>query len=98
MKQNCWEFKKCGRDSSKELGICPAVTELRADGANKGTNGGRICWAIAETYCNGIQQGTYAEKVLMCRACDFRWLVHEEEGAAFQPIFFKTVYAGIIAS
>jgi len=98
MKQNCWEFKRCGRDRSKELGICPAVTELSAHGVNKGKNGGRICWAVAGTHCNGEQQGTYAEKVLMCRVCDFRWFVHEEEGAAFQPIFFKPASAEVVAS
>lgn len=95
MKQNCWEFKKCGRDRSNELGICPAVTELSADGANNGKNGGRICWAVDRTYCNGQSQGTYAQKVIMCRACDFRWLVHEEERADFQPIYFKTPHAEV---
>ncbi len=98
MKQNCWEFKKCGRDGSNKLDVCPAVTEGSADGTNGGRNGGRVCWAVAWTYCGGEKQGTYAQKVIMCRDCDFRWAVHEEEGSSFQPIFFRAAPAEAAAS
>ena len=50
-KQNCWEFKKCGREpggvKTAELGVCPAATTEKANGLNSGRNGGRACWAIA---------------------------------------------------
>ena len=85
---NCWEFKSCGREKRNELGICPAVTERSAEGVNHGKNGGRICWAVAGTYCEGKVQGKYAEKVLTCSDCDFRMQVREEEGFAFKHIFF----------
>lgn len=88
-KQNCWEFKKCGREKPNELGICPAAVETNADGMNKGTNGGRICWAVAGTFCDGEIQGTYAQKFLTCTSCDFRIKVKEEEGYKFKYIYFK---------
>ena len=34
--EHCWEFIKCGREIRNELGICPAVAELKADGLNRG--------------------------------------------------------------
>ncbi len=85
---NCWEYKKCGRESggSKvfELGICPASIDMSCDGVNHGRNGGRICWAIAGTYCGGEKQGTYAKKALTCIACDFYKLISNEEGRSFK--------------
>lgn len=84
MKKNCWEFKRCGRQSgglkSAELGVCPASIEEGLDGVHDGTNGGRSCWVIAGTLCGGEVQGTYAKKGHNCRACDFYKLVVEEEG------------------
>jgi hypothetical protein len=89
MRENCWEFKKCGRDSNNEFGICPAVIESEAHRLNSGKNGGRICWAVAGTYCDGKVQGTYAQKVVGCSECDFRKKVQEEEGLRFRRIYFK---------
>jgi hypothetical protein len=84
-KLNCWEFKKCGREKggakAGELGVCPASTELRVNGANQGKNGGRACWAISGTLCGGNVQGTFAAKVGNCLKCEFYQLVGEEEGA-----------------
>ncbi|TBR15864.1 hypothetical protein EPO66_05365 [bacterium] len=64
MAQNCWEFKKCGRQAGGakvgELGICPAHSDH-----------GRDCWAIAGTLCGGQVQGTYAEKEGNCQKCEF---------------------------
>jgi hypothetical protein len=90
-KQNCWEFKQCGREKENGggNGICPAVTETVADGVNSGTNGGRICWAIAGTYCDGTVQGTYAHKVTSCLMCEFYMRVKGEEGYQFKRIHFK---------
>lgn len=83
-KQNCWEFKKCGRqpngEKADELGICLASTETRTSGLNRGTNGGRVCWALAGTLCGGEVQGTFAMKLANCMKCDFYQLVGTEEG------------------
>jgi hypothetical protein len=83
-KKNCWEFKKCGRDSggknASELGICPASLEEKANGIHDGINGGRACWVIAGTFCKDKVQGTYASKVLDCIECDFYNQVSYEEG------------------
>jgi hypothetical protein len=86
LRQNCWEWKKCGRQSggekADELGVCPAATENAGDGLNRGTKAGRICWAISGTFCSGKIQGTFAEKQLSCMTCDFFKKVKEEEGTA----------------
>lgn len=83
-KQQCWEFKKCGREPGgekvKELGICPAAIDTTSDGLNDGKNGGRMCWALAGTFCGGIVQGTFAQKQVSCMSCDFYKKVKEEEG------------------
>ena len=55
-KQNCWEFKKCGREPGggnilKE-GVCPAATFELADGFCGGKNGGRACAYIIGTLCS----------------------------------------------
>ncbi len=85
-KTNCWEFMKCGRESggpnTSSLGICPASVDTSVDGLNGGKNGGRICWTVAGTLCNGKVQGTFAEKRLLCFSCDFFIKVKDEEGVA----------------
>jgi hypothetical protein len=88
MKKNCWEVKKCGREpggeSVHELGVCPAAVDKSVDGINNGAYGGRLCWAIAGTFCGGKRQGTFAEKRLSCMGCDFYKSVLEEEGEDFE--------------
>ena len=83
-KKNCWEVKKCGRhpggNNLKELGECPAVKSFAAHGINNGINGGRGCWAIAGTFCKGAVQGTFADKIESCTACNFYQMVQDEEG------------------
>ncbi len=83
-KLNCWQYKKCGREPGgtkvAELGPCPAAADNpRYSGINDGLQGGRICWALAGTLCGGKVQGTFAEKVGSCIACDFFLLVSREE-------------------
>lgn len=82
---NCWEVKNCGREPGgekvAELGVCPAATDVNANGINGGTNGGRICWAVTGTLCGGEVQGTFAKKELTCMACEFF-----KEVKADQPI------------
>jgi hypothetical protein len=84
-KCNCWEFKNCGRHPGgpriTEMGVCPAATEMRVNGMNGGSNGGRACWAIAGTLCGGRQRGTYAVKLETCMRCDFYQLVIRDERA-----------------
>jgi len=83
-RKNCWEYMKCGREPGGKniatLGICTAATDPSFDGFNQGVNSGRICWLMAGTFCNGVIQGTYAEKNVSCKNCDFYILVHGEEG------------------
>ncbi|MBI5409060.1 MAG: hypothetical protein HZA14_06810 [Nitrospirae bacterium] len=84
-KLNCWEIKKCGREpggaKSKEMGICPAVTEVSCNGLNNGKNAGRICWAVAGTFCGGKVQGDFAQKSVSCMSCEVFKLIKTEEGA-----------------
>ncbi len=86
-KQNCWEFKKCGREPEgakvAELGVCPATIDTFTNGLNSGTNAGRLCWATAGTFCGGNAQGTHARKQANCRGCDFYKKVEEEESDQF---------------
>jgi hypothetical protein len=87
-RQNCWEFKKCGREpngiKAAELGVCPVTIYALTDGFNGGKNGGRICWAIAGTFLHlGNMQGIFAKKRLSCVTCKFFNLVESEEGADF---------------
>jgi len=91
-KQNCWEFKQCGRgpDTQQEdiLDTCPVTTEKRLDGIHDGTNSGRACWTVAGTLCGGNVQGTHAAKHDACQKCDFYKQVAEEEGDKLQrPLF-----------
>jgi signal transduction histidine kinase len=88
MPLNCWEVKKCGREPggarADELGICRAATQTKCNGANRGANGGRVCWLVSGTLCGGEVQGQFAQKLASCSDCDFYKQVHEEEGPACQ--------------
>lgn len=88
MKQNCWDFKKCGRlpggVHENDLGICPAYQETRLDDVHDGWNAGRACWVIAGTLCGGRVQGSFAKKYESCERCDFYLLVKKEEGHQMQ--------------
>ncbi len=74
-RMNCWEFMKCGREAggpnAEEMGVCPAAIDSSVDGMNGGANGGRICWAVAGTFCGGAVQGEFATKIANCISCDF---------------------------
>ncbi len=87
IKQNCWEYFGCGRESGgakvAELGICPSAIDTSANGLNNGKNGGRICWALAGTLCGGEVQGTFAAKQHSCLVCRFFKMVRMEEDRAF---------------
>lgn len=83
-KLNCWDYLKCGREEggnkTAEMGVCPAATDSSSNGINDGKNGGRICWAVAGTFCGGKVQGTDADKHLSCMTCEFFKKVENEEG------------------
>lgn len=83
-RQNCWEYRGCGREPGggcvDELGVCPAATEVRLDGVNGGKNGGRACWAVEDTLC----YATLGAKFTACLQCDFLLKVQDEEVSTFQ--------------
>lgn len=86
-KENCWEFKKCGREhggvNEEHLGVCPAALQGEGEGVNDSKSRGRICWAVTGTFCGGEIQGTFAQKEISCLDCDFFKKVEEEEGCNF---------------
>lgn len=61
---NCWEFKKCGRETggvkAEELGVCPAYPD-----------NGKSCARVCGTLCGGQVQGTFATKLANCMLCEF---------------------------
>lgn len=81
-KINCWQFTCCGREPGgvnvHELGICPATIAKNCDGIHGGICGGRACWAISGTLCNGKVQGTIASKFKNCIKCAFYQAVLED--------------------
>jgi len=83
-KLNCWEYNQCGRGPghSEEPAhqVCPVSKTDTCEGMNEGSMGGRVCWAISGTFCEGSAQGTFASKVASCQECDFYKVVHEEQG------------------
>jgi len=83
-RQNCWDFKRCGREPhgarSDELGVRPAAAESGVNGINGGRNWGRACWLLAGTFCGGKVQGSFAAKLGDRRVCEFYRLVVEEQG------------------
>ncbi len=85
---NCWEYKKCSREPGGAVAAgreaCPATTAHALDGLNRGRNGGRVCWAIAGTFCEGGPTGRFAVKIASCLDCDFFIKVQKEEGGNFQ--------------
>ncbi|MGV1098680.1 two-CW domain-containing protein [Thiovibrio sp. JS02] len=91
MKKNCWEVKGCGRMPGgamvKERGECPAVKCFPAHGIHDGINGGRACWAISGTFCDGAVQGSFAEKIGGCASCDFYKLVIRQEGKSIKSTY-----------
>jgi len=86
MKQNCWEFKKCGRQPGgqhmDDLGSCPVVTYAALNGVHDGMNAGRACWVVTGSLCGGKVQGNEDQKRTACWECDFLKLVKKEEEPA----------------
>jgi signal transduction histidine kinase len=61
-KIKCWEFLKCGAEKTEGSALtkCSAYPDY-----------GRICWAIAGTFCGGKVSGAIAQKIGDCRKCEF---------------------------
>ena len=80
---NCWEFKHCGREpggpKTDELGVCPAATNKHYHGVNRGKAGGRFCWTINGTLCNGRSEKESGP----CTDCEFFQEVEQQEGRFF---------------
>ena len=84
----CWEFNKCGREpggrNAVKMGVCPASIDARLDGINGGINGGRACWSIPGTMCDGKITDTFSAKMGACLDCKFYKRVMKEEQESFQ--------------
>jgi len=97
MKQNCWEFKKCGRQpggpKAHDLGVCPVTTNPELNGVHGGKYAGRACWALAGSLCGGKVQGTYAQKLNNCWRCEFMIAVKKDEEPA--PLGFSATRLGM---
>jgi len=61
-KIKCWEYNKCGVENTEgAAGMrCPAYP-----------NYGRVCWAIAGTFCGQKVSGAIAQKLGDCKKCGF---------------------------
>lgn len=61
-KIKCWEFTRCGVEKAEGSAqmICPAYP-----------NYGRICWAIAGTFCGKKVNGAIAQKIGNCKKCEY---------------------------
>jgi CheY-like chemotaxis protein len=83
-KINCWEFMRCGRTPYDgpidEKKICPVSADVRLDGIHGGKNGGRACWVVAGSMCDGKLQGPARQKFADCRKCSFYRALKKEEG------------------
>ena len=86
MNENCWDIKNCGREpngKNAHLGVCPVFYATSYDGINHGKLGGRMCWFISGTFCNGEVQGTFAHKKLSCMTCEVYKKIKQEENHDF---------------
>ncbi|MDH4161859.1 MAG: hypothetical protein OEW15_04110 [Nitrospirota bacterium] len=98
-KRNCWEFMKCGRQMSghqAHQGVCPTATAVKLNGVHGGLLGGRACWVVQGTKCNGELQGSFSDKYKSCQRCAFYKAVMAEEGTKFilSPILLERLKFG----
>lgn len=88
-KKNCWEYMKCGREKAGRnvalLGVCPVAMPNDYDGVNDGSQAGRFCWTVSDSYCietkNEIKSNV--ERLHNCMECLFFRIVEEEQGKEF---------------
>ena len=80
-KLNCWDFGGCKIKSQ-----CPVFIESGTDNVHEGKNGGRCCWMILKSLCNGKEQSTIKDKYRNCSKCEFFLMVHQEHGGKLLSI------------
>ncbi|RJQ54603.1 MAG: sensor histidine kinase [Nitrospiraceae bacterium] len=58
----CWEFNRCGVEKAEGAANmrCPAYPDY-----------GRVCWAVAGTFCGKKVSGAIAQKLGNCKKCGF---------------------------
>lgn len=93
-KLNCWEIRQCGfvpGDDKSKKDNCPACMEVRLDGIHGGKNGGRACWVINGTRCDGSVQRSFRKKKKRCNDCSFykTVLIEEDPGFVISPEFIR---------
>jgi tRNA A-37 threonylcarbamoyl transferase component Bud32 len=86
----------CGREpggaKAAAFGVCPAAVDRSFDGINGGACAGRICWAVAGTFCDGRVEGSFAEKRPSCLNCDFyRRVQQQKQAASARPGFLQFI-------
>ncbi len=73
----------CGREpggyTADDLGICPAASAEECTGVNDGKSAGRICWAVAGSFCKDKIQGCMAMSIATCMLCDVYIQIRREE-------------------
>ena len=83
-KQNCWDFKKCGREQDgakmSELGICAVAAATYLNGLHGGRNGGRACWMLSSGQDGRQVKGTVSAILGNGMKCEFFQIVKAEEG------------------
>jgi hypothetical protein len=52
----CWEMKECPAGRKAQ---CPAAE----------FNSGDLCWLVNGSHCNGDDQGSWENKMAICRSC-----------------------------
>ena len=73
-----------GGENADLQGICPASLPCGdLEGVNKGSFGGRVCWAVVGVLCVQTVNGQYSNKLLNCLGCEFLQQVYQEEGKDF---------------
>ncbi|HEY4716662.1 MAG TPA: hypothetical protein VII00_06115 [bacterium] len=92
-RKNCWEILKCGLEpggqNADKRGVCPAAIATALSGVNSGRNGGRVCWAVAGTMCNGEIQRSFEDKEFMCLDCAVFKKILKDEGLKQIRLFPK---------
>lgn len=87
LKLNCWDFFHCDKQAAgideKHAHVCPACLEAKLNGIHGGKNGGRACWVVKGTKCGGRITRTFIPKFIICRLCEFRRIVINEESSDF---------------
>ena len=105
MKQNCWEFQKCGREpggpNTGTSGICPASTEFKLHNVHGGMNAGRACWMVAGSR-NPLESSRLAcqwpgKDMGGCLDCDFYREVAREETdmLSSENMLVKMIFASV---